>query len=237
MVFAKRHGYRHARRAYQLIMNREYAAQRDRLASLLRSFVRRGDLVFDIGAAQGDYTEVLLRLGAHVIAVEPTPMLADRIRTRYPVIVEQAAVGAAAGRMPFHLGVNPRHSTLSTSWLEKAPTQGRWTEKTIEVAVTTIAELTERYGHPAFIKIDVEGAEADVLRGAASLPPTLSFEYQCADLETTAACLTLLEGYAFNHVELYGDTFAGDWVDAETMLRSLGAHKGDAYGDVYARRR
>src|SRR5215470_11423583 len=38
---------------------------------LLKSLIRPGDLVYDIGANVGEYPDILLRLGARGVAVEP----------------------------------------------------------------------------------------------------------------------------------------------------------------------
>ena len=231
----QRHSYRHVRRAYQAVANREYARKRHELTVLLSGFIKRRDLVFDIGANRGDYTDVLLGIGAKVVAVEPNRVLADRIRAHYPVVVEHAAVGAAPGRLPLHLGIDPGHSTLSDEWLTDAPTQDRWSGHTVTVDVVTIDELTARHGAPAFLKIDAEGYEAEILRGSGHLPPTLSFEYQCSALPVADECLALLDGYRFNEVPSDGTTFTHDWCDAAELRTRLGAEDPAAYGDVYAR--
>ena len=54
--------------------HRARAAAMDRLYS---SFVKRGDLVFDIGAHVGDRVAAFRRLGARVVAVEPQPAMAE----------------------------------------------------------------------------------------------------------------------------------------------------------------
>jgi FkbM family methyltransferase len=236
MSTVKKHAYRHARRAYHALANREYARDRRALAAVLRLFVRRGDLVFDIGANRGDYTDVLLAIGARVVAVEPNPSLAERVGACYPVVVEQVAVGAARGTLELHLGTNPAHSTLSDTWLTSAPTQDRWSGRAIAVDVVTVADLVARHGEPAFIKIDVEGYEAEVLRGCASVPPTLSFEFQCASLSVTDECLALLgDTYEFNEIASNATQFGDDWCTAARLRDRLERLDRSAYGDVYAR--
>ena len=47
--------------------------------ALYRRFVKRGDLVFDIGAHVGDRVAAFRRLGARVVAVEPQPALASTL--------------------------------------------------------------------------------------------------------------------------------------------------------------
>ena len=46
-------------------------------------FVRRGDLVFDIGAHVGDRVASFRRLGARVVAVEPQPAMVKLLRLFY----------------------------------------------------------------------------------------------------------------------------------------------------------
>lgn len=238
MSIVKKHAYRHVRRVYQAIANPGYARGRRDLARVLRAFVQRGDVVFDIGANRGDYTDVLLGLGAKVVAVEPNPPLAERIQSCYPVDVECAAVGAEPGTLLLHLGTNPAHSTLSDTWLANAPTQDRWSGNTMAVSVVTVADLMARHGKPAFMKIDVEGYEAEVLRGCPEPPPALSFEFQCASLSVTDECLALLgDAYEFNDIASGARQFGDDWCDASRLLERLRRLDEAAYGDVYARLR
>lgn len=231
--------YRRARHAYQALCNRPHATWRRDARVLFAEFVQRGDLVFDVGANTGDFADVFLDLGARVVAVEPNPLLAARIRARYPVTVEEAAVGAAAGTCRLHLGRDPGHSTLSDRWLAAAPTHDRWSGASIEVPVTTLELLAARHGAPAFVKIDVEGYEAAVLRGSSKHSRALAFEYQCADLDVAAECLALLDGYELNSAASGQWRLGRAWgAPADVWERLLAHRRADraGYGDVYARR-
>ena len=231
--------YRHVRHAYQTVANRSFLQSRRALASLLSQFVARGDLVFDIGANVGDYTDVLLTLDARVVAIEPNPVLAQAIRRRYRVAVEAVAVGSKSGSLDLHVGVDQGHSTLSARWLEQAPTGHRWSGERIAVPVVTLEDLAERHGPPDFVKIDVEGFEAEVLRGCSDLPPALSFEYQSANLDVAVECLGMLDGYEFNTVHLQGTRLDSAWVMHDPLIKRLRERAEthpDTYGDVYARR-
>ena len=84
---------------------RIYYGDRSRAAAMDRlygGFVRRGDLVFDIGAHVGDRVASFRRLGARVVAVEPQPAMVRVLRLLYgrsaDVAIEAVAVGRAAGR-------------------------------------------------------------------------------------------------------------------------------------------
>jgi FkbM family methyltransferase len=130
---------------------------------------------FDIGANIGYYTKFLSsRVGAtgKVIAVEPMPralLLLTRNKTANAEIVP-AAIGPAAGRAELH-----EMSSLDTSFVDFRRANGA-------VSVVTIDELSNRYGPPDLIKLDVEGAELQALEGAcetltSASPPLVMFEY------------------------------------------------------------
>jgi hypothetical protein len=52
----------------------------------------------------------------------------------------------------------------------------RW-DRTVDIRVSTFDDLIGKYGEPAFCKIDVEGYEAEVVRGLSKPLRTLSFGY------------------------------------------------------------
>jgi len=107
------------------------------------------------------------------------------------------------------------------------------------VPVTTLDALIAAHGVPAFVKIDVEGFEADVLAGLSRALPTLSFEFTTIQRDVAMACLAriaALGSYRFDvalgesqRLEL------GRWVTTEEMRRHIEAlpHSANS-GDVYA---
>lgn len=162
--------YHPARNAYQRFLNREYYTTRVHDRAFFRDFVPEGGLVFDIGANEGRMTQTFAEIGASVVAVEPNPALAERVKARYgssKVTVEATALGDADGVATLRLGRDSGHSSLSQDWQEAAgDAADRW-DGSVEVPVTTLDALIARHGAPDFVKIDVEGFEPQVLRGAA----------------------------------------------------------------------
>ena len=77
---------------------------------------------------------------------------------------------AAEGSVDLHVNLaNPTISTASSEFIAAAATapgwEGQvWSER-IAVPLTTLDRLIARHGAPAFVKIDVEGFEAEVLAG------------------------------------------------------------------------
>ena len=96
----------------------------------------------------------------------------------------------------------------------------RW-DATETVEVTTLDALIAAHGLPRFVKIDVEGAEAEVLAGLGQPVDWLAFEYLPAAPEAADACLARLAGlgaYAFNLVPGEAAAFALDrWLDADAI--------------------
>ncbi len=212
--------------------------------------IRPGDLVFDIGAHVGNRTRTLHALGARVVALEPQPLFAQFLRRTLPrarITLVPEAVGAHRGRAT--LRVSRRHptvSTLSADWIKQiGATRGfsrvRW-DRSFEVSVTTLDTLIERHGWPAFVKIDVEGMEAEILAGLSHALPLLAIEYVPAAMAVAEQCidrLSMLGRYEFNLVTGESHVFAWPhWRDtAETRRALSGIDTGARPGDLYARLR
>ena len=104
----------------------------------------------------------------------------------------------------------------------------------------TLDVLIARYGVPAFVKIDVEGAEPAVLSGLTRVVPALSFEFVPGAIDEVRACLErlgVLGRYEFNWSS--GESFrlaSSEWLSADELIASLEtAHGRQRSGDVYAR--
>ena len=225
------------------------AARTARMDKLNAQFIGPGDLAFDIGAHVGDRTGSFLRLGASAVVVEPQPRVFRALRLLYgrrdDVVLTQAAVGAAPGELEMFVNSdNPTISTASAGLVEAAQRADQWQgqvwDSTIRVPVTTLDQLVADHGVPAFIKIDVEGLEYDVLRGLTSSPPALSFEFTTIQRDIARHCIEYLGQlgrYAFN--VSFGEEHRlvhPHWIDGDQMTRDVMTYP-DAVnsGDIYAR--
>ena len=134
---------------------------------IIASILARDGNAIDIGAHSGRILREILRVapaGRH-IAYEPLPHLADYLRSEFPgVEVHNAAVSDANGEVSFvFVESAPEYSGL------RERTYGSY-EQSPRTKLTVRAErlddaLPDGY-RPDLIKIDVEGAELLVLRGA-----------------------------------------------------------------------
>jgi FkbM family methyltransferase len=194
--------------------------------------VVRGGLVFDLGANDGDLTEMFLELGCEVVAVEPTPALAELIRRRFRIPVEACAIGAEEGEATLALGRDGAHSSIAGAWIAKTD---RWAGS-VTVPVRTLDSLIDQYGVPAFVKIDVEGGEPQVLAGL-SQPVNLSFEFLSDLPDATASCvarLAELGEYVFQ-IEL-DDYELSPAVESSVLLEQLSRFPGGQSFDIFATR-
>jgi FkbM family methyltransferase len=149
------------------------------LAALLERSLRPDSDCLDIGAHSGAVLGEMVRLaprGRHV-AWEPLPELAALLRSRFPAVeVREAALSDAAGERDFARVVG----APGWSGFVERPTPGERIEW-LRVRVERLDDALPDGVRPAFVKLDVEGAEAEVLRGArevlARFRPTIAFEH------------------------------------------------------------
>jgi len=223
------------------------SARRDAMDRLYRQFVAPGDLVFDIGAHVGDRVAAFRRLGARVVAVEPQPALARTLRLLFwrdgAVTIEPKAVGRRAGTIDLKLNLdNPTVSSASDAFIKSADGASGWEGQAwthaVPVPVTTLDRLIERHGRPSFIKLDVEGFEAEALAGLTIAVPALSFEFTTIQKDLARACVerctalgfvrynaALGESQALIHAPWQDAAGIAAWLDTLPMA----ANSGDIY--------
>ena len=221
------------------------------MAELYARFVRPGDLVFDAGAHVGDRVGAFRRLKARVIAIEPQPALVRTLRILYGadegVAIEAMALGERVGSVELKVNLdNPTVSTASDEFVAAAhgaPGWGgqAWTRR-ITVPMTTLDSLIIRHGIPRFIKIDVEGFEAQVLAGLSQPVDALSFEFTTIQRDVALAALDRCITLGFSRFDAaLGESQTlvhGTWRSPDVIRRWLIDLPVEANsGDIYAVRR
>ena len=203
--------------------------------------------MFDVGAHVGDRVASFRRLGARVVAVEPQRPMVNALRLLYGrdrlVTIEAVAVGAQPGRARMLINSdNPTVSSVSPAFVKAAHSAPGWEtqrwRESADIEVTTLDVLIARHGVPAFIKIDVEGFEAEALSGLSHAVRALSFEFTTIQPDVALACIEqcVAMGYArFNAALGESQAMIGEWVGAQEIARWLRALPQAANsGDIYA---
>jgi FkbM family methyltransferase len=141
------------------------------VALVEKKHVRPGDIVLDCGAHIGTFTNKALERGAaKVVGFEPDPVNAEAFRRNFKkeiaegrVILIEQGVWDSKGEMTLTIGTT---NSGTNSMVLNLPSHS-----TIQVGVDTIDAFVNRLNLPRvdFIKMDIEGAERQALKGASGI--------------------------------------------------------------------
>jgi len=248
---AKRVSLRRAPWFYWLWLDLRHGKSFEPETALLRHLCRRDRAAVDVGANYGVYTHFLLAHAETVHAFEPLPDLASLLRKAFRrlsgrVFIHEIALSDASGfadlkspqDQPGRSTIDP-HNALSIDVDPSAPIR----------CYRVVRRRLDSFVLPSvgFIKVDVEGHEPEVLRGAEGVllrdKPSLLIEieerHRAGSVEESATYLTHL-GYAgfllqggrllpLAHFELAEHQ---DPSLPETYVRNLVFVHGDRIGDI-----
>lgn len=137
------------------------------------AMLRPGDLAIDCGANMGVVTQVLARTGADVIAFEPDPWAFSKLTERFSdaanVTLINAAVGIGTGTVRLMRATNFEDNPTGASVKSTILDGGRQIDAASAIDVPLIdfpsflKEQTATRAEISFIKMDIEGAELDIL--------------------------------------------------------------------------
>lgn len=191
--------------AYCLGVNYEAALR------LLPCLVRPGDAMIDCGANQGLYAlygASIVGPAGRVVAIEPQPYAVAALRKSIAangfaqLTAIEAAVSDQSGVASFGVGEEP----VSASLFKNAPAESSLMVRTVTVDEIVESQSLERV---SFIKLDVEGAELQAIRGATRTltrdHPTIVFEAFDITSEDALAVWRLLETLGYEFHEPFGD--------------------------------
>jgi FkbM family methyltransferase len=189
-------------------------------AEEFRSFLSRCSaemFLFDIGAHFGIFSLAAAHFGGRAVAADPSPVATKMIDTEVAlnhcadkVRVLQAAVSDVNGEMGL-----VSSGTFSEGYFKVE--KGRLESDLTPTRAMTVDQMAAEYGVPTHIKIDVEGHEASVLRGAQA---------------------TLAKHFPFLFLELHNEmvrSAGGDPNEALDIVGALGYRTFDLAGEPIAR--
>lgn len=186
------------------------ARLRDQSAELaaIHRHLTKADLACDVGANKGSYLYWMSRWAGRVVAFEPQPKLAEYLETarrEVPlknVTIEAAGVSDHAGEAKLYMpSVNSPEASLVA--LEGA--------QTITVPLVSLDGYFAPSDRIGLMKIDVEGHELGVFRGAQRIlseqKPVLLFECEQRHLPqgSVGDCIGLLQGHGYQGWFFQGD--------------------------------
>jgi FkbM family methyltransferase len=198
-------------------VTRRGAARYDRLATeIMRRVLRTDSSCIDVGCYRGQILREMQRIApaGHHIAFEPVPANYEWLVRNFPgVVFHQCALSDAPGSSTFqHVQGRPARSGL-----RRVPyPDGDEVVVEIDVAIDTLDRRVPPGTPVDLIKIDVEGAELQVLTGAERLlndRPVLLFEhaaYTAAAYGTTPSMLyaRLVDHHGYR-ISRFDDWLAG----------------------------
>ncbi len=137
------------------------------------ALISEGGIVVDIGAHVGLHSMMLARRAGTVYAFEPTPV-------SYGCLLENITLNKSINVIPIPKAVTAHTGTQTLNLFSQessqlnslgTPDTGETIAESLVVKTVSLDDFAEaeKISHFDFIKIDAEGAELDILRGATKL--------------------------------------------------------------------
>lgn len=186
----------------------------------LQRCVKEGSIVYDIGANVGFFALISARLtgpAGHVYAFEPVPECAALVRHNAAlnafsnITLLECAVFSAGGRGELALAPERTMASLTSTGAR------RDTIAVIEVDMISIDELVaqRKLPPPDVVKMDIEGAEVEALRGMARTLKVHGPALVCETHGTHEGVAALLDELGYRHRMFWG---------AENLPGEVGGH-------------
>lgn len=175
------------------------------MTALFSRLIRSSDTVFDVGANLGLHTLTFAKIARQVIAFEPNPALTPNLRKTVAGLpnaqLVESCLSEQDGTVEFHI----------SDWDHMLGSMANWTDqpvKSMTIPSRSIDSLITEgmVPQPDVLKVDVEGAELLVFRGADKLlsgpnaPRAIVFE----ELNTASRKLGISDGAPADYLKARG---------------------------------
>ena len=209
------------------------------------SYFAPGDIYFDIGAHKGDKAIQFIDNNFEVVLVEPQPLCIEYLNQHFGDNKRVHILQRGLGDKPdvLELSINSKEPVLTTfneEWKTGRFITSKWDQK-LDVPITTLDKLIIKYGHPRYIKIDVEGYEFNVIRGLTQKTGLISFEFTSEFVKNSSKCISYLNSIGYNKFNFSqaDETkfFLDKWLDSvsfEILIKDLASKYTGLWGDIYA---
>lgn len=179
--------------------------------------------VLDIGASRGQFATLLrhIRPKADIICFEPLPAAVEtlqKVASRYQLQVYPTALDERVGNTDLHVASSDDSSSLlpPSAWMLGKSHDIR-TLETIHVPTTRLDALDLNIQRPSLLKIDAQGAELRVLRGARNTLDRIDQAYvECSFIEMyegqplAAEVVTFMHDAGFDLAGVYNVALSRD---------------------------
>jgi FkbM family methyltransferase len=198
---------------------KENFLESERIEQIMQQKIARHHNCLDIGAHLGSMLSTMTKLapeGRHT-AFEPTPYKAQWLRKKFPELkIHEVALGDKVGKATFYLD----RQQSGFSGLQKHR-KGKVEHETFEVNCDRLDNVLAPDYRVDFIKLDVEGGELPVLRGATNTlsahRPTILFE--CSDLGLSVFGINSQEIFDFFEQHAYSIYLLKGFLAGERPLK------------------
>jgi FkbM family methyltransferase len=189
------------------------------------------NVLVDVGANHGLYTDANINKFSHFILVEANPLLYQELIEKYKSFPNITVIHAIASNKPsetFYVSNADQISTVDTDWITKSRFSKNYTWRPLHgIKTIPLDKIVELFPTIERIKIDVEGYEYNVLQSLHKKVPTLCFEWAEEKKEELLLSIQYVKdlGYQYFHVQ-YEDKYAYEvpsdqWVDFNTLHHLL----------------
>lgn len=235
----------------RVLPNESYKQQKEEMIkrqAFYSRFVKADDLCFDVGANLGNRVGPLLAARARIVAVEPQVFCQKVLNWRFgkKIAVVPMGLGETEDVKEFYISDASYLSSFSKTWIDSVKKdrfkENEWSNVG-KVQMTTLDKLIAKYGTPAFIKIDVEGYELEVLKGLNSPVKMISFEYTTP--EQTERAIGCIERVRSINPDIECNYSVGEsmefamteFISVRDMLQLINSRKfiETGFGDIYLR--